>query len=99
MPTSPCLLAKVPDYKKGLAAATGLLGPYGQAVAGARGPNLDRFWALPLFSPTRTCKGVLQSPESFRQDIEATRLQETPIDRCWALPLFSPTRTCKEVML
>ena len=33
MPTSPCLLAKVPDYKKGLTAATGLLGPYGQAVA------------------------------------------------------------------
>ena len=33
MPISHCLLAKVPDCKKGLAAAAGLLGLYGQAVA------------------------------------------------------------------
>ena len=33
MPISPCLLARVPDYKKGLATAAGLLGLYGQAVA------------------------------------------------------------------
>ena len=31
-------------------------------------------------------KGCCNPLESFWQDIEATRLQETPIDRFWALP-------------
>ena len=39
---------------------------------GARGLNLDRFWALLLFSPTRTCKRP-QSPKPCWQDREVTR--------------------------